>query len=100
MKPISLWKELKNIEADCYESVRMDRKLNIRIEWGSVFAYSPLASHNLPFKWDGSIEVIDGRVLSLQQIEFWGCFGPSRERYVPVEGNRWKSRGEPGADWE
>jgi len=73
--------------------------INIRIEWGSVFTYSPLASHNLNFNWDGSIEVVGGKVLSLQQIEFWGCFGPSRERYVPVEGNWWKSKISLAAGW-
>jgi hypothetical protein len=71
----------------------------LRIEWGSIFIYSPLPTHNLHFDWNGHLDVFDGRLTRLEQIEFWGAFGPSRERTTELSDNSWRSAVEPGAAW-
>jgi len=70
--------------------------IRLRFEWGAWFFYADFRPSNVPFEWDGRLEVEPGRVTKLSQIEFWGWAGPNRERHHALASNSWKSRFSPG----
>ena len=77
-------------------------KIKIRAEWGFWSNYADIQEYNPPYLWDGKLDVKRGNLLSLNQLRFWGLFGPGREEQTPSTGNSWKSRIRPGENrgWE